>query len=45
MSARPGRIAADVVSTVADGAERRSAADYVGFVKELTDTLRAVMPV
>jgi NitT/TauT family transport system ATP-binding protein len=45
MSARPGRIAADVTSGVADGTERRSAADYVAFVKELTETLRAVMPV
>jgi NitT/TauT family transport system ATP-binding protein len=45
MSARPGRIAADVTSEVAEGPERRSAADYVGFVKGLTDRLRAVMPV
>ncbi len=44
MSARPGRLAADVASNVAEGPDRRGAADYVAFVKQLTETLRAVMP-
>jgi NitT/TauT family transport system ATP-binding protein len=45
MSARPGRLAADLSSPVAAGADRRGAGDYVAFVKQLTETLRAVMPV
>jgi len=44
MSPRPGRIAADITNNVADGPERRSAADYVALVKQITDVLRAVMP-
>jgi NitT/TauT family transport system ATP-binding protein len=44
MSPRPGRIAADVPSPVQDGPERRTADDYVAFVKQLTRTLHAVMP-
>jgi NitT/TauT family transport system ATP-binding protein len=44
MSPRPGRVAADVASGVADGPERRVAADYTAFVKQLTETLREVMP-
>jgi NitT/TauT family transport system ATP-binding protein len=44
MSPRPGRVAADVKSPVAESAERRVAADYTGFVKQLTETLREVMP-
>ncbi len=44
MSPRPGRIAADVQSPVQDGPERRTADDYVAFVKQLTGTLHAVMP-
>jgi NitT/TauT family transport system ATP-binding protein len=45
MSARPGRVAAEMASQVAEGPERRRAADYVAFVAALTDRLRAVMPV
>ncbi len=44
MSPRPGRVAADVSSPVQDGAERRTADDYVAFVKHLTQSLHAVMP-
>jgi len=44
MSARPGRVAAEMASQVAEGPERRRAADYVAFVGALTDQLRAVMP-
>ncbi|HQT64893.1 MAG: ABC transporter ATP-binding protein [Acidocella sp. 20-57-95] len=44
MSPRPGRVAADIVSHVAEGPERRTAADYTAFVKQLSDTLRQVMP-
>jgi NitT/TauT family transport system ATP-binding protein len=44
MSPRPGRIAADLPSPVQDGPERRTADDYVAFVKQLTRTLHAVMP-
>jgi NitT/TauT family transport system ATP-binding protein len=44
MSPRPGRIAADITSQVADGPERRTAADYTALVKQMTGVLRAVMP-
>jgi len=44
MSPRPGRVAADVTSHVADGPERRMAGDYTAFVRQLTETLREVMP-
>jgi NitT/TauT family transport system ATP-binding protein len=43
MSPRPGRIAADIASTVADGPERRTAPDYIALVKEITGVLRAAM--
>jgi NitT/TauT family transport system ATP-binding protein len=44
MSPRPGRIAADITSSVADGPDRRVAADYTALVKQMTETLSAVMP-
>jgi NitT/TauT family transport system ATP-binding protein len=44
MSPRPGRVAADLASTVSESKERRVAADYTAFVKHLTETLRDVMP-
>jgi NitT/TauT family transport system ATP-binding protein len=44
MSPRPGRIAAEIRSSVAEGAERRTAADYIELVKEVSGILRAVMP-
>jgi NitT/TauT family transport system ATP-binding protein len=44
MSPRPGRVAADVASIVGESAERRVAADYTAFVKQLTETLKGVMP-
>ncbi|MDE8349591.1 MAG: ABC transporter ATP-binding protein [Acidocella sp.] len=44
MSARPGRVAADIINPVAEGPERRTAADYTAFVKTLSDVLRKVMP-
>jgi NitT/TauT family transport system ATP-binding protein len=44
MSPRPGRIAADLASLVSESAERRVAADYTAFVKQLTETLKSVMP-
>ncbi|HQT38730.1 MAG TPA: ABC transporter ATP-binding protein [Acidocella sp.] len=44
MSPRPGRIAANIRSPVAEGPERRTAADYTAFVKQLSDVLRGVMP-
>jgi len=43
MSPRPGRIAADITSHVADGPERRTAPDYTALVKEITGVLRAAM--
>lgn len=45
MSPRPGRVSADLKSPVAESKQRRVAADYTGFVKQLTETLRDVMPV
>lgn len=44
MSPRPGRVAADVRSPVVESEQRRVAGDYTGFVKQLTETLRDVMP-
>jgi len=44
MSPRPGRIAAEITSTVADRPERRTAADYIDLVKHVSGTLGAVMP-
>ncbi len=43
MSPRPGRIAGNVYSPVAEGPERRTAADYTAFVKDLSEILREVM--
>ena len=43
MSARPGRIAADIACGVADGPERRSSPDYIALVKQMSDLLRAEM--
>jgi NitT/TauT family transport system ATP-binding protein len=43
MSPRPGRIAANIASTVADGPDRRTAPDYTALVKEITGVLRAAM--
>jgi len=43
MSPRPGRIAADITSTVADGPDRRMAPDYISLVKQVTGVLRAAM--
>ena len=44
MSPRPGRVAATITSHVAEGPERRTAADYTAFVKQLSEVLRGVMP-
>jgi NitT/TauT family transport system ATP-binding protein len=44
MSPRPGRIAAEIRSSVVEGAERRTAPDYIDLVKEVSGVLRAVMP-
>ncbi|MDR3521589.1 MAG: ABC transporter ATP-binding protein [Acidocella sp.] len=44
MSPRPGRVAANITSEVAEGPERRTAADYTAFVKQLSGVLRGVMP-
>jgi NitT/TauT family transport system ATP-binding protein len=44
MSPRPGRIAAEITSTVAEGAERRTAPDYIDLVRNISGVLRAVMP-
>jgi NitT/TauT family transport system ATP-binding protein len=44
MSPRPGRVAADVASIVGESVERRVAADYTAFVKQLTEMLKGVMP-
>jgi NitT/TauT family transport system ATP-binding protein len=41
MSARPGRIAADVECDVGEVAERRTAPEYVAMVRRLTDLLHA----
>jgi NitT/TauT family transport system ATP-binding protein len=43
MSPRPGRIAADIASHVADGPDRRTAPDYTALVKEITGVLRTAM--
>jgi NitT/TauT family transport system ATP-binding protein len=44
MSPRPGRIAAEIRSAVAEGADRRTSPDYIDLVKEVSGVLRAVMP-
>jgi NitT/TauT family transport system ATP-binding protein len=45
MSPRPGRIAADIVSTVNEPPRaRRGSAGYVALVREITETFRQVMP-
>jgi NitT/TauT family transport system ATP-binding protein len=44
MSPRPGRIAAEIAGTVAEGPERRTAPEYVALVKHVTGALRAIMP-
>jgi NitT/TauT family transport system ATP-binding protein len=44
MSPRPGRIAADIPSSVAESPERRNAPDYIALVKQMTEIFRAVMP-
>ena len=41
MSARPGRIAADVACDIGEAAERRSAPEYIALVKRLSDLLHA----
>ncbi len=41
MSSRPGRIAANILSNVADGPERRNAPDYIALVKQMSGLLRA----
>jgi NitT/TauT family transport system ATP-binding protein len=41
MSARPGRIAANVPCQIGDSEERRAAPDYIALVKQLSDLLRA----
>jgi len=44
MSPRPGRVAADFVSTVAEEVLRRDGPSYVAFVREMSQRLRQVMP-
>ena len=44
MSPRPGRIAAEIASTVAEATDRRTAPDYIDLVKDVSGILRAVMP-
>jgi NitT/TauT family transport system ATP-binding protein len=44
MSPQPGRIAADIRTAIPEGADRRSSAEYVALVAEVTATLRQVMP-
>ncbi len=41
MSARPGRIAANIACTIAESEDRRSAPDYIALVKQLSGLLRA----
>ena len=41
MSARPGRIAADIQCNIGDVAERRTAPEYIAMVKQLSDLLLA----
>jgi NitT/TauT family transport system ATP-binding protein len=45
MSPRPGRIAAEIAADIPDTPDRRVSAGYVALVQEVTETLRAVMPV
>jgi NitT/TauT family transport system ATP-binding protein len=44
MSPRPGRIAADIRTAIPEGPNRRSAAEYISLVAEVTSTFRQVMP-
>ncbi len=44
MSPQPGRIAADIRTAIPEGADRRSSAEYVALVGQITATLRQVMP-
>jgi NitT/TauT family transport system ATP-binding protein len=44
MSPRPGRIAADIRTNIPEGANRRSAPEYVSLVAQVTETFRQVMP-
>jgi len=41
MSARPGRIAADIACSIGESEDRRIAPDYIALVKQLSDLLRA----
>lgn len=41
MSARPGRIAADLRCTIAEAQDRRTAPDYIALVRQLSEILRA----
>ncbi len=44
MTPRPGRIAAEIASPLAEGGDRRTDPAYAALVREVTETLRAVMP-
>ena len=44
MTPRPGRIAAEIASPLAAGGDRRTDPAYAALVREVTETLRAVMP-
>jgi NitT/TauT family transport system ATP-binding protein len=45
MSPRPGRIAADIRTAIPEGTNRRSSAEYVSLVAQVTETFRQVMPI
>ncbi len=44
MSPRPGRIAADIRTTLPDGEERRTSPAYTSLVTDITRTLHEIMP-
>jgi NitT/TauT family transport system ATP-binding protein len=44
MSPRPGRIAADLSTSLPDGPARRGCPEYAALVADITDTFRRVMP-
>jgi NitT/TauT family transport system ATP-binding protein len=44
MSPRPGRIAADIQTAIPEIPGRRSSAEYVALVAQITETFRQVMP-
>ncbi|HVE23741.1 MAG TPA: ABC transporter ATP-binding protein [Acidocella sp.] len=44
MSPRPGRIAADLSTSLPDGPERRGCPEYAALVADITETFRRVMP-